>query len=125
MAQEHVQLIYRQFLVVLGAFVFPLITIFAVAASLLECVPLMLLPMLLPMLMPMLDLVMLWRRRVFWDKLRLVYLCKIPTRKERPLNSHSLFVYHILVFLLALLTFPNGLIWVLREYDLGSCMVFQ
>jgi hypothetical protein len=35
-AQEHVQLLYRQFLIVLGSFVFPLITIFAVAANLLE-----------------------------------------------------------------------------------------
>jgi hypothetical protein len=32
-----VQLLYRQFLIVLGSFVFPLITIFAVAANLLEC----------------------------------------------------------------------------------------
>lgn len=37
-AQEHVELLYRQFLVVLGSFVFPLITIVAVAANLAEYV---------------------------------------------------------------------------------------
>jgi hypothetical protein len=116
-----VQLLYRQFLIVLGSFVFPLITIFAVAANLLEC----------DQSFPSTEIACVNRRvvvcvysRIFWDKLRLVYLCKRPLHPERPIHTKSIVTYFTLIFLLSLLTYPNGMVWILRGDNQEACQVW-
>jgi len=94
-AQEHVGLLYRQFLILLGTFVFPLLTLFAVFANLLD---------------------------LYFDKLRLVKYCKRPLRQERPLSSKTVLTYHMLIVLLCVLMPPNGLIWILRGVFTGVFM---
>ena len=77
LAEEYVQVLYRQFVVLLGVSVYPTIVVLAAVAYLLE----------------------------YWlDKARLVYLCKRPEFREEPLSAKLVMAAH--VFLAIAARFP-------------------
>lgn len=57
-------------------------------------------------------------------RVRLVYLCKEPALKEKPMHWFVFAFYTAVIVLLALLMWPNGMIWILAEKNIDMCQVF-
>lgn len=97
LAEEYVEVLYRQFIIFLGMPVFPLITLLAVVSYALE----------------------------WWlDKARLVYICQKPSKHEEPLRETLVFAFSLCAALAGLASFPNGSAFVLGGYDMEHCDLF-
>lgn len=94
LAEEYVEVLYRQVMVFLGMLVFPLLALISAFSFILE----------------------------HWlDKARLVYVCQKPTTREEPLRGKLVLYLYILTVLAAVASFPNGAIWVLSGYNMEHC----
>uniref|UniRef100_A0A7S1CFR8 Anoctamin transmembrane domain-containing protein n=1 Tax=Bicosoecida sp. CB-2014 TaxID=1486930 RepID=A0A7S1CFR8_9STRA len=98
LAEEYVEVLYRQFVVFLGMLVFPLLAMVSAFAFVLE----------------------------HWlDKARLLYICQKPTKREEPLRGKLVMWLYGLTCLAALASFPNGAAWVLGGYNMEHCGFFM
>lgn len=92
------QVLYRQFVVLLGMIVFPFLTFIAAGAFVLE----------------------------YWlDKTRLVYICQKPTFKEEPLRGGLIFFCFVLISLVTIVSYPNGMAFIFAGLNLDQCQFFQ
>lgn len=101
LAEEYLQILYRQFLLYLGTPAFPLIGVLGFLANLVEY-PL--------------------------DKFRMLRVCQEPKRIDDPMRGF-LTVFFFIVGIAAALTYPNGPIWLLYRPTLTPvnyqvCQVF-
>lgn len=99
LAEEFTEVLYRQFVVLLGAQVFPLITIMAVVSFALE----------------------------FWlDKMRLIYICRKSLIKPDPVRPKLMLYCHVVIALAAILSWPNGMAFIFARLGRdSSCNFFK
>jgi len=84
-AEEYLQVLYRQFILYVGTLVFPLIGILGFIANLIEY--------------PI-------------DKYRMLRVCREPRRVEQKMGRF-LFAFMMMVGIVGMLTYPNGALWML------------
>ena len=63
--------------------------------------------------------------RYLLDKFRLVYLCRVKLFREEPLTENLVLAASIAVSFLALVSFPNGALWVMSGENMSQCNFFK
>ena len=96
-AEELVSVLYRQFIILLGAPVFPLITAVGVAGYVVE---------------------------YYLDRAKLINLCKKTIIREESMDQRLIVVCTIIVSLAAAFSFPQGLVFTSMGYGMATCRFF-
>jgi hypothetical protein len=96
-AEELVSVLYRQFIILLGAPVFPLITAFGFIAYLIE---------------------------YYMDRIKLVNLCKKTIIREESMDLRLIVACTLVVSVAAAFSYPQGMIFVGLGYHLDDCSFF-
>lgn len=94
LADEFTELFYRQFIVLLGMVVFPLMAPLGAASLALEYA---------------------------LDKYRLLHFCKKPLVKPDPVRSRLILGCQLAVSVIVLLSYPNGVVFIFSGLNLGDC----
>lgn len=99
-ADEYTELLARQFVVLLGTAVFPLITVLACLNLTFE---------------------------MFIDRVRMVLICAKPgVKKARRIKPRLITIYLVIVFVLSAFgSFPNALVFISSGFGMGECGVFH
>ncbi len=94
LADEFTELFYRQFIILLGMVVFPLMALLGAVSLALE---------------------------MALDKFRLLYFCKKPLVKPDPVRSRLILGCQLAVSVIVLLSYPNGVVFIFSGLNLGDC----
>lgn len=98
LAEEFTELFYRQFVILLGTTVFPLVTVLGLVSLYLE----------------------------FWlDKLRLLKYCTKPLIKPDPVRTQLVFGCNLAVAVIFLFSYPNGMVMIFAGLNMGDCSFFK
>jgi len=98
LADEFTELFYRQFIIILGMVVFPLMAPLGAVSLALEYA---------------------------LDKYRLLHFCKKPLVKPDPVRSRLILGCQLAVAVIVLLSYPNGVVFVFSGLNLGDCRFLQ
>ncbi|KAH3767774.1 DUF590 family protein [Pelomyxa schiedti] len=92
LAEEYLEILYRQFVICFGMPFFPLLAVLGFIVNLIE---------------------------VFVDRIRLIYICKKPPMVAASLRRRLIF-YMFITAVLSVVAFPVGTGWILAGYNYGT-----
>ena len=63
--------------------------------------------------------------RYWLDKIRLVYLCKVPEYREEPLTANLVLAASLVVSVCCVVSYPDGALWVMSGSGMENCSFFK
>ncbi|KAH3767615.1 DUF590 family protein [Pelomyxa schiedti] len=108
-AEEYLEVLYRQFVIFLGIPFFPLLALLSLLVNLLE------------ILVDRIRLIYICKKppKITVDRIRLIYICKKPPKITGSLKR-QLVLYTTASVLLVYASFPVGTAWIFAGYDYGD-----